>query len=381
MIAVSFLSRLFGKKKQEPERFLQAIQVEISSICDAHCTFCPTAHLKDGEEPQFMPLETYQKLVPYFTWPRWVYLQGWGEPFLHPHLWEMVRLAKEQGAKVGLTTNGAHFTPENIQALFQHGVDLVSVSLAGATPATHNRVRAGTDLERILAGIKEIVREKKNRKSKEPTIKVSYMLTKDTAAELPQAVKTAYELGVNEFYCTNLDYVFDEATDQSKVFVYSGDPDPEVERYVSQARRFANDKNYIFDCYPLKAKEEQLAFCEQNPVNFIFITAGGEVTCCPYLARSRNPRYGEGRLTEIPRKSFGNIQQQTLEEIWLSEPYTSFRHVFGARTAAYQELMEVWGDAEPSLIVFQESEAKYQAAMKANPLPPECSSCHKAYGL
>src|SRR5690606_7946257 len=100
---MSFLKKLF---KKEPSRFLQAIQIEVSSICNASCTFCPTTYIKEPGEPQFLSLELFETLIPYFSWPHWVYLQGWGEPFLHPDIWRMAELAKQQGAKVGMTTNG-----------------------------------------------------------------------------------------------------------------------------------------------------------------------------------------------------------------------------------------------------------------------------------
>ncbi|NLL19347.1 MAG: radical SAM protein [Clostridia bacterium] len=376
---MSFLAKLFNRKK-EPVRFLQAIQIEVSSTCNANCTFCPTTYIKAPNEPQFLPLELFETLVPYFSWPRWVYLQGWGEPFLHPDLWKMAELVKQQGAKVGMTTNGTLLNQSNIEALFQSGVDLISISLAGANPATHNRVRKNTDLEQILTGIEMIAGEKEKRKTKQPTIKVSYMLTKDTVSELPETLKRAYELGINEFYCTNLDYVFNQEADNNKLFTYSGTPDPAYEEALGAARRIAHEKNYIFVDYPLVVKE-QLAYCEQNPVNFIFITAGGEVTCCPYLSRHENPRYFRDEVTTLPRKSFGNINNNTLEEIWNNQDYIEFRNIFAARIAAYQELMEVWGDSEPSLIVFEESEEKYYAALKAAPLPPECDTCHKIYGF
>lgn len=376
---MSFLAKLFNRKK-EPERFLQAIQVEVSSTCNANCTFCPTTYDKEPGDPQFLSLELFETLLPYFSWTRWVYLQGWGEPFLHPDLWKMAELAKQQGVKVGLTTNGTHLNQDTVASLFQAGVDLISVSLAGAEPGTHNRVRRNTDLEQILTGIGMLAEEKKKRKAKQPAIKVSYMLTKNTVSELPQALKRAYELGVNEFYCTNLDYVFSQETDDKKLFTYSGTPDPAYEEALGAARRFAHEKNYIFVDYPLVVKE-QLAYCEQNPVNYIFITAGGEVTCCPYLSRHANPRYFKDEVLTVPRKSFGNINNNTLEEIWNNRDYLEFRHIFATRIAAYQELMEVWGDSEPSLIVFEESEEKYYAALKANPLPRECATCPKIYGF
>jgi len=44
-------------------------------------------------------MEAFTNLVPAFSTPKLVYLQGWGEPFTHPQFFEMVRLASKPAAQ------------------------------------------------------------------------------------------------------------------------------------------------------------------------------------------------------------------------------------------------------------------------------------------
>lgn len=50
--------------------------------------------------------ETWSRLERDLDLARYVHLQGWEEPLLHPRLPGMVDAVKAAGAAVGLTTNG-----------------------------------------------------------------------------------------------------------------------------------------------------------------------------------------------------------------------------------------------------------------------------------
>lgn len=362
---------------------LKALQIEVSAVCNLKCAFCPTTYLKSTGEPKFFPLDLYKELIPYFPSAAWVYLQGWGEPFLHPDLWTMVDLAKETGAKVGLTTNGAYFNAENLARLFRDGVsglDLVSVSIAGATPKTHNSLRAGSDLDAVLAAVRELVRAKKQHQSRLPVVKLSYMLTKQSISELPAAVAAAADLGVDELYATNLDYVFNEAADRDKVFVFgTEEPDPVHLNYIAAAQKTAREREFPFRSYPLRIKTRQPA-CDLTPDEFIYITADGDVTPCTYLGRPVNPRYFRGMTANIPKKVFGNLRAAPLGAIWRRDEYVRFRAPFIARKAAHKSMVANWLYHISEFTKTRFAERKYKAALAENPVPPECFSCYKLYG-
>ena len=91
---MQFLSNLFLP-------FLDWIQVEVTSLCNAECVYCPHVVYEQFWQKNHMPIETFEKLLPAFRRTSLVYLQGWGEPFLHPRFFEMVRIARGCGCRVG----------------------------------------------------------------------------------------------------------------------------------------------------------------------------------------------------------------------------------------------------------------------------------------
>ena len=79
------------------------IDLEISSACDLKCPMCYTTsdEFKNLVKKQFMDVEHFKKLVDecvkYKTYSIRISLRG--EPFIHPHVIEMIRYAKQAGIK------------------------------------------------------------------------------------------------------------------------------------------------------------------------------------------------------------------------------------------------------------------------------------------
>ena len=65
----------------------------------------------------------------------------------------MVARAKETGANVELITNGTLLTRDLSHRLIDAGLDMLWVSLDGATPESHADVRLGSALPEVLANI------------------------------------------------------------------------------------------------------------------------------------------------------------------------------------------------------------------------------------
>ena len=112
-----FLQHLFGKfeANQAP---LSVLQVEVTTRCQLKCAFCPNCVLGDQWVRGDFSWELYRDgLAPHFSGVNWVYLQGWGEPLLHPRFWDMFRLAKEKAGHVGFTSNGILLNGKQAQRL------------------------------------------------------------------------------------------------------------------------------------------------------------------------------------------------------------------------------------------------------------------------
>lgn len=79
------------------------IYIEITNICNLHCTFCPPHH----RAPRYMTFAEFQlilkKIKPYTNY---IYLHVKGEPLLHPEIDSFLAYAFSQGFQINLTTNG-----------------------------------------------------------------------------------------------------------------------------------------------------------------------------------------------------------------------------------------------------------------------------------
>ena len=63
---------------------LDWIQVEVSALCHGECTYCPVSRFSGRRRGGLMSMETFELLEPSFSSAELVFLQGWGEPLLHP---------------------------------------------------------------------------------------------------------------------------------------------------------------------------------------------------------------------------------------------------------------------------------------------------------
>ena len=71
----------------------------------------------------------------------------------HPGIVDMVARVKALGATVELITNGTLLTQEMSRRLIEAGLDMLWVSLDGATPESYADVRLGAALPEVLANL------------------------------------------------------------------------------------------------------------------------------------------------------------------------------------------------------------------------------------
>lgn len=125
--------------------------IELSSICNFKCQYCPAKDQHNYRNVGFMEEETFQKSI---GWVRYfankgtqleVNLFGVGEPTLHPRLVEFVQLAREaipMRIPLHLNTNGSKMTMELARDLNKAGITSIDI--------TGHDARAAANTIRIL---------------------------------------------------------------------------------------------------------------------------------------------------------------------------------------------------------------------------------------
>lgn len=136
---------------------IKFLQVEPTTYCNFSCSFCCGRHLPQ----KHMKLNDYIKCLDSFPALEYLELQGEGEPFLYPHFFEMVYIAKKRNIQISTITNGSLLlVHNNIGKIIDSGIDNISISLETADKIRFMKIRGG-DLKNIISGIKMLVQEKK----------------------------------------------------------------------------------------------------------------------------------------------------------------------------------------------------------------------------
>jgi len=354
------------RKLFQPRRRFPVVQLEVTSRCQLSCRYCPHAILKEGGEGWYntdLPWEVFERyLAPCLPQIGLIYFQGWGEPLLHPRLLDMIELAKARGCRVGFTTNGILLGPGLMERLVELPCDILGLSVAGGTPATHASLRAGSSLKRLLANSNRLAEIKARYNSPLPKIHCSYLMTRSNLAELPAFLEQAAAAGVDEVVTINLDLTLTPAMEALRAFACPGEEYEEQQAQLQAAEGRAAALGIPLRTYPLQFNPRVMV-CDALPLKHIFINSRGEVAPCVYLGlpfAGPIPRFFCNQQAPVTPFNYGNVTAG-LASVVRNKAARGFRQYFQHRL----ELTNPFLLANPEV-----------------PLPPPpCRSCYKLYGL
>jgi len=307
------------------------IQVEVTSRCNAACFYCPRTAYRDGWLNRDLSVEDFQRLAPIFGRTGMIFLQGWGEPFLNPHMMTMVRMAKEAGCTVGTTTNGMLLNEEMIGRLVASGVDLVAFSLAGVHERndTHRR---GTNGDTIAAAIRLLDETKRKAGTELPAVHIAYVLLRSGLDDLKRLPLFLRGLPVSQVILSTLDFVPCEELKDETILPATGD---EYEQLRSRldALKVQVEAEGVELHYRLHRPGKPNSACTENIQRSFFVSSDGSVSPCvftnlPLAADAHIFRDGE---RPCRRLTFGNIRDTDIRDIWQGQASGEFRKTFRER--------------------------------------------------
>lgn len=166
------------------------IDLEVTSVCDASCNFCPRDAMPDKK--RFLGMDVVERLAAELRRHKvtGVVLCGIGESTLHPRLNEIVRTLADTGTKIEMTTHGgARMDTRRFETLVDHGLSGFSFSLNAATAPTHQKVMRLKDFDRTVANLREIL-QLRNRSYRDVSVHVSFVVCDVNQHEAMDFVET-----------------------------------------------------------------------------------------------------------------------------------------------------------------------------------------------
>lgn len=271
-----------------------SISFEPTTSCNLRCPECPSG-LREFTRPTGMlkkdffqqTIDDIHKELLYLIF----YFQG--EPYLNPNFLEMVKYAHDKGIYTATSTNAHYLTEEKAKQTVESGLDRLIISIDGTTQDVYQQYRRGGRLDKVIAGAKNIVKWKKELKSKTPFVFFQFLVVKPNEHQIEEIKKLAKEVGVDQVRFKT-----------AQVYDYENDPNnliPVNEKYS----RYKKDKNG-----KIKIRSGLDNHCWRLWHANVITWDGLVVPCC----------FDKDAMHQL-----GNLKMQSFKEIWNNENYKQFR--------------------------------------------------------
>ncbi len=270
-----------------------SLTIEPTTACNLGCPECPSG-LKQFTRPEGnLKQEFYKKLIDQ-TYRKSYYLNFYfqGEPYINPDFLEMVNYADNKNIYTATSTNAHFLNEENAKKTIKSGLSRLTISIDGTTQETYESYRKNGSLDKVIEGTKNVIKWKKELKSKTPYIIFQFLVVKPNEHQIENAKKLADELGVDEIRFK---------TAQLYNFKHGNDLIPSIDKY-------ARYKKQADGTYRLKNK--LLNECWRMWSSCVITWDGKVVPCC---------------FDKDAKYQLGDLQENSLQKIWRSKSYNNFR--------------------------------------------------------
>lgn len=319
---------------------LTKLYVEITTTCNLDCQMC--VRRAWNEQVGTMSLDTFGALmdqVHALPEPPTIHLGGYGEPMHHPHFLEIVRLAKKNGTRVEMTTNGTLLTPEVAGALIDLDFDRLVVSIDAVTPERYADIREGGSFTNVIENMRTLWRLKLQRggKHSNPLVGIAFVAMRRNVSDLSQLPWLATRIGAREIKVSN---VVPHTPEMQAEVLYNRSLTLCTYRASPQVTDMSLPKLDIDDLTvgpisrvfnstasvslldsSLSGRNDACRFAQEG---YAAVRWDGEVSPCLPLLHD-HPMYMHDRRKDVTHYSLGNIRERSLGDLWASPEFTGFR--------------------------------------------------------
>lgn len=287
-----YISRLFGRPIQWG--LPMSISFEPTTSCNLRCPECPSG-LREFTRPTGMlkkdffreTIDDIYKDILYLIF----YFQG--EPFLNKDFLEMVNYASQKGIYTATSTNAHYLTDEVARKTVESGLDRLIISIDGTTQEVYRQYRIGGNISKVIQGAKNIVKWKKELKSKTPFVFFQFLVVKPNEHQIDDIKKLAKEIGVDEVRFKT-----------AQVYDFENDPNQLIPVNEKFSRYKRDNEGKII------SKNKLSNHCWKLWQSNVITWDGLVVPCC---------------FDKDASHQLGNLKMQPFRDIWRNDNYKQFR--------------------------------------------------------
>ena len=215
-----------------------------------------------------------------------------GEPYLNPDFLDMVKYASSKKIYTATSTNAHYLNDDNAKRTIESGLDRLIISIDGTTQDVYQQYRIGGKLEKVLEGTRNVVKWKKEMKSKTPFIVFQFLVVKPNEHQIEEVKKLAKEIGVDDVWFKT-----------AQVYDYENDPNKLIPTLDKYSRYKKTNKGYEF-------KGKLANHCWRLWHDPVITWDGLVAPCC---------------FDKDAQHQLGDLKQRSFKEIWENGEYKKFR--------------------------------------------------------
>ena len=262
------------------------VQIENTSYCNYHCTYCPTHSPGSTLEVNrgHMSMATFNAILDDNPKARLAVIQGQGEPLLDPTVFDKLAAARSRGIATQIITNGSLLNGPMIQRLWKEGPELLLLSVDAVSAEKNAAQRVGMKFDKVIEGIRALTAARP-RTGRSMAVGLLSIVHGPFDAEVETALRSFNRLG--------LDIVLYKQLNPSYENRIKGYRAPAIDAVPRRVRRALN--------YPLSHQRiTALSPCAQLHYGFPYYLWGGERTPCCVMndRRYAAPEFEPARLRE-----------------------------------------------------------------------------------
>jgi len=285
------------------------IEIEVTTRCNLRCIMCEHTYWK--EPARDMSFEEFKGIVDQFPNLKWIGLTGIGESFLNDDFMKMLSYVKRKQVFVELYDTFFFINEELANELIELKVDKILASIDGATKETYEKIRVGSDFERVIKNAENLLRLKKEKKASFPKIGFHFIINKYNFHEILPYIDLIKSISQGEDVTIQFTRMLHEFKDTKDLFVEI--PDDTVLAVEQKAKDLGIE--VVWNANVPQAKPP-ISNCIEYTMPFIF-SSGDVIPCC-----SGNEA---GNRNFQKATALGNIFEQSFKEIWRGEKYSLLR--------------------------------------------------------
>lgn len=296
------------------------LYIEVTTACNLNCQTCirhswvdPHAHMKVATFKRIMEslddLPMLERVI--FT--------SFGEPLVNPNLLPMIEEVRKRNLAVTLGSNGVLLTENVVRELMRLEIDQLVVSIDGGKPETYEGVR-GTQLSLILENVKRFNQIKNELGLVKPSLGIEFVAMKSNQDELRDLLELASELNASRLVVSHV-LPYTKEMDEEKLYGY-GPREPlktgswPIKSDVWVRWGFLELPRMFWGA------ERRCKFVQDKS---IVVGWDGGVSPCYAFSHSYKYYAVDGVEKNVERYVLGNVNEESLADIWMNEEFTRFR--------------------------------------------------------